>query len=747
MQSDDQDAFLRSLLKADLSSLVPGSPRKPMHRSADKLALFTSTFNSYSICSICNAIEFSLLKFTWPIPSWIPEAESLSYEAYPSYDLGFVNDVLKRADHCYFCRVVSDAFYDWVATQENGEVVELAHVTGTCKARMVIEGYIDQTERPDLGDLLRLLLTIVMADGEEVCVSFQAADEPPKSVTAFCESDSMTSYTGIAYGGRTRPNLADVRLFQKWLALCSHLHGKDCQVQMSGHALTRFIDVQKSCIVEVAADDMGPYLALSYVWGRTQVLLLTKENRVSLMLANALKDHNLPQTISDAMLLTKSLGERYLWVDSLCIVQDDNADKAEFITQMDLIYSQALLTIVAAAGSDANAGLPGMRNGTRHEQVSYTVKDVPLLCALHSEPNDFEHYLSFTTWNSRGWTMQERVLSRRALIFTSGQVYWECQQSSWCEEAHWEATDLPILHRAAPESTMRMSQLTAVAEEKISELTSPYRQMVMQYTQRQFSFESDVFDAFKGIMTVITQNSGIAFFWALPESVFSAALSWYGALNVRRVAFHPLRTALKPDTCIPFPSWCWMGWSGMALFPPLNEHSKELIFFRFADNQSLVAIQEIAARGQIPDDGTRWDYDGLRSQWKDSSQTVVQMCDILSSTKILPEAPSLLFFWTSSCFLLLLKNEESTCEIQDPKGMRITSLKTNLPPSFPEIQAHGAMHEFIVLARDLTVFSPSLTVALILRRGDIAYRQSIAQIAEQSWIAQPNRVWKMVTLG
>jgi hypothetical protein len=286
-----------------------------------------------------------------------------------------------------------------------------------------------------------------------------------------------------------------------------------------------------------------------------------------------------------------------------------------------------------------------------------------------------------------------------------------------------------------------------VAEEKIHEMISPYRQVVMQYTQRQFSFESDVFDAFKGILSAINQNSGDNFFWALPESVFSAALSWYGAFNVRREALCPLRTAPKPDGHIPFPSWCWMGWSGMTLFPPLNAHSKEITFFRLAGDQSLVAIREMEPEGQIPDDGKCWNYGGLRSQWKDPNQIVVQINDIPPGTRMLQEASSLLFFWTSSCPLLVVKKEGSTCAVEDPNGTRITSLKTNLPPSFPEIEGRGAVHEFIVLARDLTVFSPYLIIALVLREGDIAYRQTIAQIEEQSWIAQPNRVWKMVTLG
>src|SRR5256885_3809908 len=200
------------------------------------------------------------------------------------------------------------------------------------------------------------------------------------------------------------------------------------------------------------------------------MLLLTTTNMKSLTCQGALDHDNVPLTISDALLLTKKLAKRYLWVDSLCILQDDQTDIARFIPRMNTIYSQALLTIVAAAGDDANAGLPGLRPGTRVEQVSLDAQGVTLLRALHAEPNDFDHYLSYTTWNSRGWTMQERALSRRALIFTSQQVHWECEASSWCEEASWEITDLPKLHRAVSESKLQLSNLTSLVEEQIDEL-------------------------------------------------------------------------------------------------------------------------------------------------------------------------------------------------------------------------------------------------------------------------------------
>lgn len=69
------------------------------------------------------------------------------------------------------------------------------------------------------------------------------------------------------------------------------------------------------------------------------------------------------------MAVVSSLGERYLWVDVLCIIQDDEKSKALFISQMDIVYHHALLTIVAMSGQDANSGLPGLRPFTRPQQL------------------------------------------------------------------------------------------------------------------------------------------------------------------------------------------------------------------------------------------------------------------------------------------------------------------------------------------------------------------------------------------
>jgi hypothetical protein len=129
------------------------------------------------------------------------------------------------------------------------------------------------------------------------------------------------------------------------------------------------IDVEQLCLVHVH----GPveYIALTYCWGSPEfvanVTQLRTDTAPLLFATNAFADdkHAIPNTNRDAISVTKALGQRYLWVDALCIMQDNKADKAALIGQMDKIYSNALLTIIAAGGDNVNTGLPGVREGSR----------------------------------------------------------------------------------------------------------------------------------------------------------------------------------------------------------------------------------------------------------------------------------------------------------------------------------------------------------------------------------------------
>lgn len=124
----------------------------------------------------------------------------------------------------------------------------------------------------------------------------------------------------------------------------------------------RVIDLLRRCLIR--AQPEHEYAALSYVWGGVKIenYQTTLENLPSRERDGAFDPQrlSLPETIVDSMILASQLKIRYLWIDALCIVQNDAQSKHRFISNMDVVYLNAYLTIVAAAGNDATAGLSGV---------------------------------------------------------------------------------------------------------------------------------------------------------------------------------------------------------------------------------------------------------------------------------------------------------------------------------------------------------------------------------------------------
>lgn len=188
-----------------------------------------------------------------------------------------------------------------------------------------------------------------------------------------------------------------------WLRQCTDQHGPSCRptvLEMPPHPSMLqnpflVIDVQRGCLKELPEGDN--YVALSYVWGdnnwpRTFVANLPKHRR-----ADAFKSIMLPKTIADAVLFVQALNMQYLWVDSLCIVQDDPM-KQTIINNMDAVYGHAYLTLVVASGANAQAGISGWSdNGPRSNTVLSKVVqpelrlgvipffDVEMMNSLHAQ--------------------------------------------------------------------------------------------------------------------------------------------------------------------------------------------------------------------------------------------------------------------------------------------------------------------------------------------------------------------------
>jgi hypothetical protein len=158
----------------------------------------------------------------------------------------------------------------------------------------------------------------------------------------------------------------DLRLVRSWLDLCRDCHSGDCapgqRIARSQFGL-RVIDVIHERVVDAPAD--CKYVDLSYVRGQAKQVMNRKDTRLILTTPGGLCSLEIPRTTRDATNFRKVLGENHLWVDALCIQQDDGEDVRSQIANMDQVYSCAEFTIVAAAGDRCNMGLPGL-NGSRN---------------------------------------------------------------------------------------------------------------------------------------------------------------------------------------------------------------------------------------------------------------------------------------------------------------------------------------------------------------------------------------------
>jgi Heterokaryon incompatibility protein (HET) len=351
-----------------------------------------------------------------------------------------------------------------------------------------------------------------------------------------------------------RPLKANIGRFRDWLHYCEKNHQMFCvPVLRSDNLKYRLIDVREQCIVDAPLRVAGRqgrirYIALSYVWGtQPQKLVLNTINENELRKVGALDVHKPSRTILDAINLVQLLGERYLWVDALCIMQDDTTDIAYAIPKMGQIYQYAVLTIAAAAGNSPEARLPGIEDGTRqYAQEIIEFGGLSLMTAAVPPLFSPDALSENSNYNRRAWTFQERLLSVRCLIFTPEQVYWECRSRSWSEDTftlpEWQFT-------AARTGQLKLPSLQSIPKPLL--MTT----LVSQYTARELSFPSDALNAFTGVLSLYNAIYLEQFFWALTTSDFYLQLLWQSSSDT-------LRDGLKTGLDAEFPTWSWLSWSG-----------------------------------------------------------------------------------------------------------------------------------------------------------------------------------------
>jgi hypothetical protein len=208
--------------------------------------------------------------------------------------------------------------------------------------------------------------------------------------------------------------------------------------------------------------------------------------------------------------LTKSLGAKYLWVDRLCIVQDDEKSKAQCIGAMSSIYASAYMAIVASGGADADHGLRGVGGGSHpRKDEQFQCEFEPgcrILSTGHGRGKNEEYF-------RRGWTFQEELLSSGALFFEGNTVFWNCMAMSRQEDIECEEPEDDPYHG-----------LTGAWEFSISASRGPrldeYSRLVQGYTKRNLSFPEDRLRAFLGVLGALCGRFKERFDFGLPEDFY-----------------------------------------------------------------------------------------------------------------------------------------------------------------------------------------------------------------------------------
>lgn len=203
-----------------------------------------------------------------------------------------------------------------------------------------------------------------------------------------------------------------------------------------------YIRLETTARSEIGRDEAnaGLYSTLSYCWGGEQNLQLNTNSEETL--TRGILVSSLPKTLLDAALVTWNLGLRSLWIDCLCIRQDDPEEKALEIARMPAIYGNYFITISAARASHS-------REGFLHQlslpSLAVTGFKLPFACpdgrlgSIILSRNVMNMPI-----NSRAWTLQEYLLAPRVLQFTDFQLHWTCRGIAQFEQE--DKSALPLRH-------------------------------------------------------------------------------------------------------------------------------------------------------------------------------------------------------------------------------------------------------------------------------------------------------------
>lgn len=390
------------------------------------------------------------------------------------------------------------------------------------------------------------------------------------------------------------------RRVRDWIACCTSTH-QDCRKHFK-ELLHR--SVPPSRVIDVGTITDSPaiprlvdtgntsvtYVALSHRWAHTQPLITTLENFDSHQLK--IPEQELPPTFKDAIEMTRQLHIRYLWIDSLCIIQDDQEDWRRESRIMGDIFAGASVTLAAVDAVDEHGIDHGMLS-RQQDPLAVTLRlpfdgiPLPMLSkrvfgidnqvyvwkyrwfaqkrlgenaiyerstiTLRPRTTSLYWKVRQSRWYKRGWILQERLLSNRVVYFMREKIYWGCFSKSHEEEE----VDCSVPTR----SSMFLTSTTNMAQQ--------WKTIVSEYVSCHLSRSSDRLVAIEGISRILETCSSLKIYAGILNDGAAESLLWY-TKHKPLAEFEDFHA----------PSWTWASLDGVVSFEtlaPSGSRSRSLV--------------------------------------------------------------------------------------------------------------------------------------------------------------------------
>ncbi|THU92191.1 HET-domain-containing protein [Dendrothele bispora CBS 962.96] len=413
------------------------------------------------VCDYCWNTVFSVESFRtlWTSRAISTKKRLVSFTTRPWAE------IQESANKCHFCRLLRQDLLQEVKNSISLSADEAFLVY--LGFRRHAERLVLDVEAPDVTLIQQTY--IVCATEDDVSAGYIAMREviPPKD-TDMCFSHLLKSIEN-----------------------CTH-HDKCREVTLT-MLPTRVLDCSNPAQVRLVISDPSArefYVTLSYVWGEDQPYRTTIENINAY--STLIEQRFIPKTVQDAIIVTHKLGLRYLWVDSFCIMQDSDSDKAQEIANIRTYFSQSFITIVAV-------GTERVSDGFLHDQPKWSRDPITLPFRCPNGPiGSMRLYKDevppFNATEVRAWCLEERILSPRCLLFCSHAVQYECPttHTNINDSSMWLGARFPLL--PVVQATTSDSDLDPSESYKNS-----WNRLLMDYTMCKLTKSKDKLVAFAGI--------------------------------------------------------------------------------------------------------------------------------------------------------------------------------------------------------------------------------------------------------